>query len=161
MATVIHFLLGLAMLAAAAATEIEPPELLIKGNAGLMHEGSEHRVLRQVDLASIRRKDPAWTEARLKALFRSIDPEKIRYADDDGDRIKTEVTMTEPLKIRFTFEARHNKAAERNAIIPHTTYWLIGVQLLENQEAPQGGAGQAAPAPEPKRDGNEKSKPDQ
>ncbi len=151
MNVIIFVIFGFAMVCATVATEIEPPKLLIKGNAWLMNEdGAGHLALRQVDLASIRRSDPAWTEAKLKALFRSINPATIKYAEDDDARIKLEVTMIEPFKIRFTFEARHNKAAERNPVIPYTSYWLVGVQRLANEDAQQDGGGQPATRPESK-----------
>lgn len=160
MRTLMNLLLGIAMLAGAAATEIEPPKLLVKGNAWMMREGSEPRELRAVDVSRIIKSNPTWTEASLKALFRSIDPEKIKYADGDGGRIKTQVTMIEPIKIRFTFEARHNDEAKRNRMIPSTSYWLIGVQRLTNEEAQQGGSGQPAPHPHSKSPGGDKPQPD-
>lgn len=125
------------------AGQIIPPSMLIKGWALTMNRESRTPELSSIDYAKIVKQNPTWTKVAVNKLFASIDSEKVKFADHDSeDKV---VTMTEPFKIKFTFEVSHRDTSIKYGVT--TFYSLVGIERIE-EKAQHDGGGQPAKRPE-------------
>lgn len=84
--------------------------------------------LGSVDYEAIAERDKQWTKDKIHALFKSIDPDKAVF--EDHDALAEKITMVEPVRIRFIFEARNNKREPGGPSFPPVSYYLVGIETI-------------------------------
>ena len=108
------------------AVETEPPDQLVHR---LAHNArvpgtKSNDYLPCIDFKQLKRSDKYWTKARVFELFKSIDPDKIKF--DSHKQFDTVIRMTEPVQAIFTFDARKNMEGKG----PPIWYYLIKVEMV-------------------------------
>jgi hypothetical protein len=134
MKNIITLILIFATTLAASAVETEPTDQLVRRSAHNARVPGKQSIdgLPGIDYQQVKRSDKHWIKKRVFELFKSIDPDKIKF--ESHKQFDTVLRMTEPLQVIFTFEARENKEEKG----PRIWYYLIKVEMVgpNNLELP-------------------------
>ena len=90
----------------ASASEMRPSEAILNA-IRLAHDVNQESLI-SVDYKMILESDKTMTKERIHELFRTIDPEKVRFGAHDSKTGK--IDMIEPKKIRFTMQSRSSSS---------------------------------------------------